>query len=696
MTAAAPSLKFTLAHIAVACGLSKPAVFKRSVRETWAFDEQPVRGGRQRMYAFGNLPADLQASLAIAGLVLPTVSSAPASTAGAAPSAGQATAPAALSSASAASKAAASIDTAESLWARYERAAPGCKARAEDANRAVQAVATLVDQGHPVRKAIREVVARGLETEGTLRKLWYDVKPYPRADWLAVLTPGWLGRTPDSVSPEAWDFYKGDYLRLEGPKASAVYDRLTRTAKERGWIVPSLASLRTRLDREVPRAVQVLARKGTEAFARTMPAQQRDRSVFQAMGGVNADGHRFDVFCKWQDGTVARPVMVGWQDLYSGKLLSKRVDRTEHSGLVRLSFGDMIEQYGIPGAVWLDNGRSFAAKFITGGMANRYRFTVREEDPEGLLTKLVGAENVHWTTPYHGQAKPIERAWRDLCEHVAKHPAFAGAYVGNNTMAKPENYGSRAVPIEEFLAVLETEIAAHNARLGRRSQICAGRSFDAAFADSYQEAGALIRMPTAEQRRWWMLAAESVSLARNTGEIALLGNRYWDERLVDHAGDKAVIRFDPDNLHKGVHVYTLDGRYICAADCSHAGGFNDLDAARDLARAKSQRKKHAKGVLEAERRMDAAQVAGLMPRSAPATPAASKKVVRMATGLPHAPATNKPDFEAIEAALQPGTKVIAGPFQKPKPSAQTSAEMDAAFEAGIAMLQRAHAGKARL
>lgn len=682
MTACAQSLQVTAADIVAALGMSKSGCAKRALIESWPYIERTARGGRQRLYAFVDLPADIQAALAIAG----HISSAPVNKAGAAPSVGQATAPAALSSASAASKAAAPIETAESLWARYERAAPGCKARAESANRAVQAVAVLVDQGRPVRQAIREVVAQGLETEGTLRKLWYDVQPYPRSDWLAVLTPSWLGRTLDSVSPEAWDFYKGDYLRLEGPKASAVYDRLTRTAKERGWIVPSLASLRTRLDREVPRAVQVLARKGTEAFARTMPAQRRDRSVFKAMGGVNADGHRFDVFCKWQDGTVARPVIVGWQDLYSGKLLSKRVDRTEHSGLVRLSFGDMIEQYGIPGAVWLDNGRSFAAKFITGGMANRYRFTVREEDPEGLLTKLVGAENVHWTTPYHGQAKPIERAWRDLCEYVAKHPAFAGAYVGNNPMAKPENYGSRAVPIAEFLAVLDTEIAAHNARTGRTATICAGRSFDEAFADSYQEAGTLIRMPTAEQRRWWMLAAESVSLQRTTGQIKLLDNLYWAEFLVAHNTEKAVVRFDPDHLHKGVHVYSMDGRYNGFAECIAAAGFNDLDAARDLARAKTQRKKHARGVLEAERRMDAIQAASLMPRSTPKPEISANKVVRMATG-------SHPPRKVSADGLQSGSKVISGVFNTSK---NDQAGFDAAFEESMQLLLKGNASKVRL
>lgn len=696
MTSDAPLLSFALSEIATASAISKRTIERRATRQQWPYIERPVRGGMQRLYAFKDLPADLQAALAIAGRVTPAVSSAPASRAGAAPSAARTspTGAAALSSSPAARKAAVATQTAESLWGRHERAAPGCKARAGQLKAAVDAVAALVDAGRPVRQAIREVVAQGTETEGTLLKYWYDVQPYAREDWLAALTPGWTGRTLDTVSPEAWDFFKGDYLRLEAPKYSAVYDRLTRTAKVRGWIVPSLGSLKTRLDREVPKAVQVLARRGTEAFARTMPAQRRDRSVFTALGGVNADGHRFDVFAKWPDGTVARPVMVGWQDLMSGKLLAKRVDRTEHSGLVRLSFGDLIEQYGIPGAAWLDNGRSFAAKFITGGMANRYRFKVREEDPAGLMTQLIGADNIHWTTPYHGQAKPIERAWLDLCEYVAKHPAFAGAYVGNNPMAKPENYGSRAVPIADFLAVLDEEIAAHNARPGRTGGLCAGRSFDQTFAESYQEAGVLIRMPTAEQRRWWMLAAESVSLARSTGEIKLLGNFYWHESLVDHAGDKAVVRFDPDHLHKGVHVYTMDGRYITDAECTVAAGFNDLDAARDLARAKSQRKKHAKGVLDAERRMDALQVAALMPRATPAEPMKAPKVVRMATGDA---APGKRAAAGLQGGGNEGSSVIAAAFRPvPKPAPMTDEEFEARFEAGFARLNAGGAGKTRL
>src|SRR3546814_11612024 len=70
-----------------------------------------------------------------------------------------------------------------------------------------------------------------------------------------------------------------------------------------------------------------------------------------------------------------------------------------------------------------------------------------------------------------GQSKPIERAWRDFCDTIAKHPVFAGAYTGNKPDAKPENYGSHAVPLALFRAVFAREIAGPNAGQGRRTEI---------------------------------------------------------------------------------------------------------------------------------------------------------------------------------------------------------------------------------
>jgi hypothetical protein len=414
-----------------------------------------------------------------------------------------------------------------------------------------------------------------------------------------------------------------------------------------------LRTFQRRVDAEVPRTVQVLARQGKEAFQRTMPAQQRDKNVFHALEALNADGHRFDVFARALDGLIFRPVLVAFQDVYSGKILSWRIDQTEHSGLVRLAFGDVVENYGIPSEVYLDNGRSFAAKWLTGGTQTRYRFKIREEDPEGLFVQL--GTQVHWTTPYHGQAKPIERAWRDLCETIAKHPACRGAYTGNKPTAKPENYGSKAVDIADFERLVGQEITAHNARLGRRSAICNGKSLDQAFDQSY--ATAIIKKASSEQRRWWLLAAESASADRATGHITLFKNRYWHESLTDHAGDKLIVRFDPQNLHAGVHCYTSANRYLCHAECLGAFGFNDQNAARELAKAKQQRKKAATQLLDRER-----------------------KVAVLETALP----TSQPPPVPTAKGIAP---VFKAPLAKPSPQSASNSDFEGRFAASVSQLK---------
>jgi transposase InsO family protein len=183
-------------------------------------------------------------------------------------------------------------------------------------------------------------------------------------------------------------------------------------------------------------------RKGPEALRRMYPAQTRDKSAMRAMEAVNADFHKIDVFVAWpsrpgEAAQIVRPQIIAFQDIYSGRILSWRVDVSANSTAVLLAAGDMIETWGIPEHVILDNGREFAAKCVTGGAATRFRFKVREDDIPGLFTSL--GCTVHWTTPYSGQSKPIERAFRDFAQTIARDPRFEGAYTGNAPEAKPEN-----------------------------------------------------------------------------------------------------------------------------------------------------------------------------------------------------------------------------------------------------------------
>ena len=516
-------------------------------------------------------------------------------------------------------------------WAVYDRAATRQKEVAKARARALEEWLVLRQRaGMAAPDATAAMNARpGAEIidRATYYRWEKRTRGVPRAHWPAHLvsvrcaSPAF---TP--IDPAAWDTFKADYLRLERPSANACHRRLARLAKVAGWTLPSAKAFLRRLRAEVPAQVICLARQGVEAFHRKYPAQQRDKSALRALEAVNADGHKFDVFVKWPDGTIGRPLMVAWQDIYSGKMLSYRVGQTENAVSVRLSLRDMLDQYGIPADAYLDNGRAFAAKWLSGGTPTRYRFKVKPEDPLGVLTAL--GVTIHWTTPYHGQSKPIERAFRDLCEDVAKHPAFAGAYTGNNPQAKPENYGSKAVPIAEFMAVLNQEMLAHNARPGRRSQVCGGkRSFDEAFAESYA-AGPVTRA-TNEQLRECLMAAERMTAHRLDGSVKIEGNRYWCEDLNQVAGKSVTVRFDPDRLHGSVVIYNEAGEFLAEAACIQPVGFGDKTAAADHAKARASRKKAATQVLAAERRMTAAQVASALP-SVVETPVPVPELVHLA------------------------------------------------------------------
>jgi transposase-like protein len=524
-------------------------------------------------------------------------------------------------------------DHSRALWRRFDALSKPQKETARSRLAAVDRVDILA-AGMTRQVAVALVAGEIGVSASTLWGWLRTASEVPRADRLAALAPNHRGRTATAdCDPRAWSFLVADYLRPERPAFEAAYRRLELTAAEHGWSpLPSAKTLKRRIERQIPRGARVLAREGRDKVTQAFPHQTRDRSVFTAMEAVNADGHRFDVFVRFPDGTVGRPTMAAFQDLYSGMILAHRLDRSENWTTVRLCLADMVESFGIPEACWLDNGRSFASKWLTGGMRTRYRFKVLDDEPAGILTQL--GVTVHWTTPYHGQAKPIERAFRDLCEEIARHPFCAGAYTGNAPDAKPENYGAKAVPFEEFRTFVAGEIARHNQRAGRRSATAAGRSFAETFRESFEAPGTLVRRATEEQRRMFLLAAEGVVARKPTGEIHLGENRYWAEGLVDLVGEKLVVRFDPQDLFEPVAVYRRDGRFVCAAECIAATGFNDIAAAREHARRRRTYVRKMREALALERTLPIEEVARLLPATeVPEKP--EPAVIRLvANGMP--------------------------------------------------------------
>ncbi|MBM3929317.1 MAG: DDE-type integrase/transposase/recombinase, partial [Sphingomonadales bacterium] len=424
------------------------------------------------------------------------------------------------------------------------------------------------------------------------------IRGVPACDRLPALAPRRAGGGKEQdVDPAIWQALLSDYLRPAQPSwATCIRRTAEPLAQIAGITLPHARTLWRKFEREVPPQVVKLRREGEEALRRMLPAQIRSVADLHAMQIVNIDGHRCDVFVRWPDGTIARPTMIAIQDVYSRKMLAWRIAPTEDMVTARLVFADLFAKYGIPAGLLSDNGRAFASKWLTGGAKTRFRFKIREEDPIGVLTAL--GITIHWAQPYRGQSKPIERAFRDLCDAVAKHPAFDGAYTGNRPDAKPHDYGTAAIDLDVFKRVWSAGVEAHNRQTGRRTEMGRGRlSFDQVFEESY--ARSPIGKATEEQMRIALLAADQVTVDRRTAHIVFQGNHYWSEDLIALAGQRVTVRFDPDDLTHPLHVYDRDGRFVLSAPIWEARGFLDMTQAKEKARLEKKWRRATKAAEDA-------------------------------------------------------------------------------------------------
>lgn len=536
-------------------------------------------------------------------------------------------------------------------WAWYDQQSASAKAKAIDRLSMLREVEALRGAGTTQTSAINVVAGRHGVSPRAIAGWFADVAGIAPADRLPFLTPRYQGGGKEvEIDAEAWRILKTDYLRPEKPSFMACYNRLADGyAKVNGIRLPAAKTMQRRMDREIDMLVKKAKRDGREAVRRSVPPMRRTVMDLHAMEAVNVDGHTFDVFVQWEDGRIGRPVAVGIQDVFSRKTLAHRIGETENTVLTRLAFADLFRTYGIPKDAVMDNGRAFASKALTGGALTRFRFKIKDTDATGVLTAL--GINVHWTLPYRGSSKPIERAWKDVCEEIAKHPAMAGAYTGNKPDAKPENYRERAIPIAEFRAHVARELARLNAPSGRRTEAAQGRSLDETFTASY--AVSPIGQATAEQLRMALLEAVDLRCDKESGAVKLMGNVYWSPDMVKLAGKVVTARFDPDNLHSDLHVYHRNGDYFGVAHIREARGFFDKASAEQRSKEEAQLRRKVREGIEAADLMQVSEMAALLAEPTAPAPTPEPSVVRPVRHRGQTAAALKPIPQADAAPVVP-------------------------------------------
>lgn len=511
------------------------------------------------------------------------------------------------------------VDALASARDALEAASQKRKDEASERLHAVLAVEALCSTGVAVMQA-RALVAAQLQQRqvkgasvASLGRWAALVLGAPRMYWQAVLLPAYVGRTAEApCDAAAWEWYKAYWLTRRQPTHAETYRRLLEIASAQGWTVPAAKTLVRRAERELAVDVVVLLREGPEAAAHRTPVQQRDRSVFGAGEAVNGDGLKFDkLWVRFEDGEVLNTATAWfWQDLRTNRILAWRLGKTENTDLFRLATYDLTGVCA-PAHVWVDNTRVAANKEMTAGAKGRHRHLAKANDGLGLLLML-GMEP-HFTNPDketgNPGSKPIERAFGigGLHSEVANHPQL---------MERGYNQ-AKAVGVGELREIVAFEVARFNARTERRTAECRGvLSFDQAWEAAAQERPP--RVLAASQRRMLLMSRESVRADRQHGTVWLKAgrsqydrNRYWCEELARYAGRELVAHFDPENLSAGIHLYTLDGRYLFAAEHQPGRAYDDRDAGREDAKRRQRIIKLNKKLAHETVRVDAHERAKL-------------------------------------------------------------------------------------
>lgn len=299
------------------------------------------------------------------------------------------------------------------LHLAFRKAPDKSKARAALLCAAVQTFEELRKAGESKGRAAAIVAVRHKVNSITLWRARDTVSGQAPPLWEALLLPNHKGRTKQAeFTGAAWEWIRANYLSTSEPPANVVIKEAKKHNKAAGlgWIFPSDKTIIRKLN-TIPAPLVALGRKGKTAFDATFPAAERDFTTYELHDTWVSDGRRADVFCRFPDGSICRPFIVGWVDMRSRMVLGVRGSVDPSQSLTIAALHAALERTNIkPKRALLDNGREYAGKQVTGGQKTRYRFKVKEGDPIGALTRL--GVVVDWARPYRGQDPIVDKKSR--------------------------------------------------------------------------------------------------------------------------------------------------------------------------------------------------------------------------------------------------------------------------------------------
>lgn len=376
-----------------------------------------------------------------------------------------------------------------------------------------------------------------------------------------------------SIPPEAWEYFYALYMTQQKRGIKLCYDFTKKEFPD----IPSIYSFQRRVKQIDYRAL-LFYREGKEAFENSLPYMERCRLDIHSNDIWFSDHHRMDVFTQNEDGTrICRMWLTVFFDARSGKIISHICrNASPNATVIKKCFKQGIEKHGIPNEVYFDNGADYRSKCFS------------EDYPLSLIHQI-GIHTIY-ATPYHGQAKPVERFFNTLEERFGK---MFPTYTGRDAKKRPEQMMisnekilTFAVSMEKFNEYLDQFIQEYN-QTGSRGNDMEGKSPDEIY---YRE---LVSKREIKNRKALNILCgtfETRTVQRNG--IAFKNRNYDNSDFINYYKKKVIINYDPDNIDE-LHVFDEHMRYIGLAvarvrtPCRHT-------SEEDYIKAQKEKKLHRK------------------------------------------------------------------------------------------------------
>lgn len=424
----------------------------------------------------------------------------------------------------------------------------------------------------------------------------------------------------ESIAAQLRAYVRGLWAEMPGWSQieQLTSSKLMELCRAAGWTDASLEACRVgRHYVEKHSATKILATKHKDAKRwadQFVPRIRRTREGMRPGELVVGDVHPVDVVVLRADGSEATPRLIGWYDLATGDLFCSLVLLDKGKGItqahIAASFAAMVEAWGLPRALLLDNGSEYSWSELEAGFAaltklcKGFAFEIRDDDEATPVLEDEGDEEARENPiiramPYRASSKPIEGIFAVLEKNLLR--AFPGWIGGDRMNKRTHKVGEAPRPFpgtaDDFEAAFYDSLRFWRA-IERRS--LGGRSVNQ-VRDAFQRDGG--PLPPSVQRAA-LVAALSETVKRKVGTwgVELGGQWYRSEVLIRHTGETLIFRYAkwaPEYV-----FYTGPANALVQVPLAPVFNYTDGEGARHQAHLTKIQNQHARALRGTATKVD--------------------------------------------------------------------------------------------